>query len=225
MRRAIGTMFVIPLFLSIGFGPLAFIALPVLLLVVTVLALPLFLLLRQWEKLDWWHAVLGGGVCALIATWVYFRSGNPLHADFAGPSNTALWLAIGLTGAASHWWLGIFKNNELPFVSPSPPYSMIMVIPLVLGLGYYHKIMIPIAGPTACIEVQHTLPEPTAWRFAEIEVRLAGDHIEKFSLTQGGAQKDHVGQCAHSWQRPTFTLTGTRYLYSGISEGQCGIDC
>ncbi len=218
-------MFVIPPLLSLGFGPLAFIALPVMLLVVAILALPLFLLLRKWEKLDWWHVVLGGGICTLIATWVYFDSANPSHAHFAGPSNTALWLAIGLAGSTVYWWLGIFKNKELAFVSTSPPYGMVVVLPIVFGLIYYHTIMVPVAGPSGCIEAQRALPQPTAWRFAEIEVRFPADHIERFSLTQGDAQTDHIGQCVNSWRRPTASLTGTRYLYSGVSDGRCGIDC
>jgi len=225
MRRAIGTMFVIPLFLSLGFGPLAVIALPVMLVVVAIVALPIFLILRKWGKLDWWHVVLAGGVCTLIAAWSYFGSGNPLYTDFAGPSNTARFLAIGLTGSAAYWWLGIFRNREFLFVSKGPPYSMILVLPLVLGLTYYHRIMIPTTGPTGCIEAQRSLADPTVWRFSEIEVRLSDNRVERFSLTQGGAQKDMIGKCAVTWQRPTATLTGTRYLYSGISEGQCGIDC
>ncbi|MEM1260782.1 MAG: hypothetical protein AAGH76_00150 [Pseudomonadota bacterium] len=218
-------MFVVPLIIAMYFGPYAGIAAPILLVITAVTALPLLLLLRHLQKLDWWHAVIAGAACSLTAAYVYFSVGNPGHTAFAGPSNTALFLFLGVSGAAAFWWLGVFRNEAFPFVSTKVPYRMAIMVPIVLGLAIYHRVVSPTEGPVGCVVALHDPARRTAWRYALIDVQFADGGRDRLWLTQGYAQRNVVGRCLNSWQRPSVTLTGTRYLFASFYEGQCGIDC
>ena len=66
MRRTYIALLLAPLLVSAVFGIFALLAFPLMLLMTCVVALPLLLWLKRIERLNWWIAVTGGAVSALV---------------------------------------------------------------------------------------------------------------------------------------------------------------
>jgi len=139
MRRALIALFVAPLLVSLMFGVFALLAFPVMVVVTVVLALPLFFLLRKAQWLRWWHAVLAGSLCGLC-----FAAANTLGVyggtlDRLVNSNNVYFVGLGALVGFVYWWLGIFRNPSFPFVPSSFPWSVALLIPVVVAGVAVHR--------------------------------------------------------------------------------------
>jgi hypothetical protein len=103
MRRAYIALILAPLLVSGIFGIGALIAFPLMLLMTCVVAFPLLLWLKRIERLNWWIAVTGGAVSALL--YILLNTLTPLSygvtpdVDRLVDSNNIAYLGLGmLTG-------------------------------------------------------------------------------------------------------------------------------
>jgi hypothetical protein len=81
-------------------------------------ALPLLLWLKRVERLNWWIAVTGGAVSALV--YVLLNTLTPLtygvtpDVDRLIDSNNITYLGLGMLTGFVFWWIGIFRNAAFP---------------------------------------------------------------------------------------------------------------
>ena len=121
MRRVLIALILAPLLVSSVFGIFALLAFPWMLLMTFVVALPLLLLFKRIERLNWWIAVMGGAICAIgyitLNTVAPLSYGVAPDADLLINSNNIAFLGLGMLTGFVFWWIGIFKNAAFPFVS------------------------------------------------------------------------------------------------------------
>jgi hypothetical protein len=131
MPRAFVALLLAPLLVSLCFGGAAVLALPTMLGVSLLFALPMLLVLRRLGWLEWWQACLAGLLCGLLLPAIFHPRSFTSCISIQDP------LVFGLVGAASgltFWWVGVFRNPALHFVSHKVPYAMLVVIPIVLAV-------------------------------------------------------------------------------------------
>src|SRR5579862_3783242 len=143
MRRAYIALLLAPLLVSGIFGIGALVAFPLMLLMTCVVALPLLLWLKRIERLNWWIAVLGGAVSALV--YILVNTLTPLtygvtpDVDRLIDSNNIAYLGLGMLTGFVFWWIGIFRNAAFPFVSRRFPVSALIVLPLAFGCAHLNN--------------------------------------------------------------------------------------
>lgn len=98
-----------------------------------VVGLPIFLLFRKLKWLQWWHAAGMGLLVALAFTWLWDKSGNPYHIEIYGPSEAGLWLTMGYMTATLFWFIGLYRNEDYPYVLSR--LALISIFPLALLIG------------------------------------------------------------------------------------------
>jgi hypothetical protein len=74
--------------------------------------------LKRVERLNWWIAVTGGAVSALV--YVLLNTLTPLtygvtpDVDRLIDSNNITYLGLGMLTGFVFWWIGIFRNAAFP---------------------------------------------------------------------------------------------------------------
>ena len=129
MARVVAAFLLAPLIPSLLFGILVGVAYLVMLTISLLIALPLFVFLSRYRRLEWWHATLAGSFCGLciVALQIY-------DIDNLLSKNYLLYVGLGLVTGFLFWWIGIFRNPKFEFVSRAVPLSSLLIVP-VLGLG------------------------------------------------------------------------------------------
>lgn len=192
MSRVILAFALAPLLASLLFGwPGMLLVLPVALLITGAVAAPLFFFLfrkRGWLK--WWQVALAGFLCGLLFV-AFFDS--PERLDIFGINDSLYFGGVGVFIALVFWWLGLFRNTAFPAVPSSPPYSMLVLIPLVA----LAMLLLRSLGPTfpaegRIIAVKGAAPS------RELTVRLSdGAVVETRLLRDSRPTETLMNQCWH----------------------------
>jgi len=140
MPRTFIALLLAPLLISSVFGIFALLAFPLMLLMTCVIALPLLLFFKRIERLDWWIAMAGGAASALayisLNTLAPLSYGVAPDVDRLIDSNNIAFLGLGMLTGFVFWWIGIFRNATIPFVSRRFPFSTPIVLPLAFACAY-----------------------------------------------------------------------------------------
>jgi len=224
MSRAYLSLFAVPIVMSMFFGILWFIALPVLMLVTVVVALPVFQALRETRTLNWWHALLAGVICSIAGGFIdlgLIRAGpNEMH----GPVMYLEILAASSAAAIAFWWVGIFRNEEFPFVSKRLPVEMLILVPVsMLGVVYYDALKPD--SVYGCIISKSIPTNSTAWRYNRVGVTLESGQTVYVSTTKGNSKSGAIGECARVSRRRTLLLTGYVYGTYMANPEECEASC
>jgi hypothetical protein len=224
MLRALGTLLLAPLLVGLLFGVYAFVAMPIMLAVAVAMALPLFLILRHYRWLQWWHACAAGALCGLAFAALYWNTSSPYHIEFTGVQNALFFVGVGTLVGLVFWWLGIFRNRVFPYVSPQLPKSMLTLLPIMLGGVWLYEMLEPqlVEGRVLSIlEPAQTIPE----RSGKVTLRLTNGSIVVASLPKGLANPSPVNACFSLSERWSATLLEKVYFLHVQKFGKGSDDC
>lgn len=141
MRRALLALFLTPAFLSAVFGVFALVIFPFMFVVTLVVALPLFLLLKNLRTLSWWHALIAGAFCGLFFVAFDTSLSHTFNPDHLINSTNFFYVSYGAIIGFTFWWTGVFRNAAFPFVSRTVPLGVVVVIPLaIVGVYVYQSL-------------------------------------------------------------------------------------
>jgi hypothetical protein len=218
MTRIVAAFVLAPLLASVFFFRVfAIVAFPFMLVVTLVLAVPLFLLLRRVQRLSWWHALLAGAFCGLCV--VLLSSFNP---DRLISRNNILFVGLGALAGTLFWWIGIFRNSSLPFISTRFPWSFLLVVPLAVAAFAAHQALEeePDKGRVVAI-----VKEPSAESETGLaSVRLSNGSIINAVLSSTWPLPMIEGKCVHLMNRWS-TLRARRIYEVSVPFGAGFDDC
>ena len=199
MRRVLIALILAPLLVSSVFGIFALLAFPWMLLMTFVVALPLLLLFKRIERLNWWIAVMGGAICAIgyitLNTVAPLSYGVAPDADLLINSNNIAFLGLGMLTGFVFWWIGIFKNAAFPFVSRRFPLSALAAVPLAVScVGLNHSLRDTYAqGRVKFIDV----PPTNTPRTGQATIRLTAGPVIHADLSNTWPSSMIQGRCVH----------------------------
>ncbi len=78
-----------------------------------LLGLPIVLLLRRMQRLDWWALALAGAVCSLPALLLYWWINTPPHLEVFSVLNAFELLGWGAFSGLCFWLLGIAGDSSV----------------------------------------------------------------------------------------------------------------
>ena len=139
MKRLVIAFIVSPILVGGIFGVYAIGALSVMLPITLLVAVPLFLMLRKIHCLEWWHSLIAGIVCGAALPLVGMATRPTPDIDWLVTSNNLLYVGLGALVSQIFWWVGIFRNAAIPFVSHELPKAMLLLIPLIVGGDWAFK--------------------------------------------------------------------------------------
>jgi len=226
MRRTYLALLLAPVIVSGLFGIFALMALPMMLLITGVVALPLLLWFRRIEQLNWWIAVTGGAVSALI-----FVLGNTLTPKTYGvtpnfdrliDANNIAYIGVGMLTGFVFWWLGIFRNAAFPFVSQRFPASTLIAIPLAFGFAYLNLSLREtyVQGRVISIDV----PPTQNYLTGQATIKLTAGPTIRADLSNTWPSSMIQGRCVHVENRWS-TLRYRRVYEVDGPFGGGGDDC
>jgi hypothetical protein len=194
------------------------------LLMTCVIALPLLLWLKRIERLDWWIAVTGGAVTALV--YILLNTLTPLtygvtpDIDRLIDSNNIACLGLGMLAGFVFWSIGIFRNAALPFVSRRFPVSALISLPLALGCAYLnHSLRGTYAqGRVTSIDV----PATRSYRTGQVTIRLTAGPVIHADLSNTWPSSMIQGRCVHVENR--WSTLRLRRVYEVVSPFGGGVD-
>ena len=142
MARAWIAIFLAPTLVAAAlFGvPALLLALPVMLAITIVVAVPLFLLLKRRRHLTWWHAFLSGAFCGLCFPVLDWLLGGYVWPDPV-TSRNVFYVGLGALIGTLFWWMGVFRNPSFPFVDRRFPASFLLIVPIAVGGVLLHKAL------------------------------------------------------------------------------------
>ncbi len=190
MGRVVLAFVLAPLLVSLLFGPIGFAVLPIAWIMTVVVALPLFLLFKKLGWLRWWHAALAGLLSGVIFS-VLFNADNPARLDAFGIDDALNFGGVGTLIALVFWWLGLYRNAALPAVPPSLPYTMLVLIPLVIGGVWLHRSFNPTFVDGRIVGVKGEPPS------REITVRLSNGVVVETQFHDSWPSAQLMNQCWH----------------------------
>lgn len=224
MRRTYIALVVAPLLVSAVFGIFALVAFPLMLLMTCVVALPLLLWLRRIERLNWWVAVTGGAVTALVyillGTLMPLTYGVTPDVDRIVDANNIAYLGLGMLTGFVFWWIGIFRNAAFPFVSQRFPVSSLIAIPLAFGCAYLNHSLREtyVQGRVTAIDV----PPTQNYRTGRATIQLTAGPVVHADLSETWPSPMIQGRCVHVENRwSTFRF---RRVYDVVSPFGGGVD-
>jgi hypothetical protein len=226
MRRTYIALLLAPLLVSAVFGIFALVAFPLMLLMTCVVALPLLLWLKRIERLNWWIAVTGGAVSALV--YILLNTLTPLtygvtpDIDRLIDSNNIAYLGLGMLTGFVFWWIGIFRNAAFPFVSRRFPVSALIVLPLAFGCAYLNHSLrgTYVQGRVTSIDVSPT----QSYRTGQATIQLTAGPVIRADLSNTWPSSMIQGRCVHVENR--WSTLRFRRVYEVVGPfGGGGDDC
>jgi len=100
-ERALLALFLAPILGGMLYGFFAMFAIPVMVAIAVVVALPMFFLLRHLQWLQWWFAAIAGALCGLAFAPIYWFTSPPYHVEYIGIKECALICWHRVLGGAS----------------------------------------------------------------------------------------------------------------------------
>ena len=224
MRRTYIALLLAPLLVSGVFGIFALVAFPLMLLMTCVVALPLLLWLKHIERLNWWIAVTGGAVSALI--YILLNTLTSLtyavtpNVDRLIDSNNIAYLGLGMLTGFVFWWIGIFRNAAFPFVSRRFPVSALIVLPLALGCAYLNHSLrgTYVQGRVKSIDVLPT----KSYRAGQATIQLTAGNAIHADLSNTWPSSMIEGRCVHVENR--WSTLRFRRVYEVVGPFGGGVD-
>jgi hypothetical protein len=224
MRRMYIALFLAPLLVSGIFGIFALVAFPLMLLMTCVVALPLLLWFKRIERLNWWIALIGGAVSALV--YILLNTLSPLtygvtpDFDRLVNSNNIADLGLGMLTGFVFWWIGIFRNAAFPFVSRRFSISALIVLPLAWGCAYLnHSLRGTYAqGRVTSIDV----PPTRNYRTGQATIQLTAGPVIRADLSNTWPSSMIQGRCVHVENR--WSTLRLRRVYEVIGPFGGGVD-
>jgi hypothetical protein len=222
MRRAAVALFLAPLLVSSMLGIGALVALPVMVGVSFAVALPLLCLLKRIERLEWWIALLAGGLCATCFIAVGTLLSFSFDIDRVIDSNNVFSVGLGAFTGLVFWWIGIFRNKEFPFVDRHFPIGVLIVLPIAAAGAYIDhsleqtfyqgRVITMLAAPSA---------NPRA---GQASVRLTGGRVVRADLSNTWPTSMVLGRCVHLENR--WSMLRMHRVYEVLGPfGNAGDDC
>lgn len=224
MARTVAALLISPLIVGLLFGVYAVIAVPVMLAVTLVVALPLFLVLRRLRWLQWWHACLAGALCGLVFTAFYWFSSPPYHVEYIGVRNALFFVGLGALVGLAFWWTGVFGNVAFPFVPSQFPRSMFLLVPTVAAGIWLHGRLVPhfVEGRVIAVVAQ---PQASPERSGVVQLRLQSGSLVAARLPMGLHTPSPVGQCFVLSERWSISQTEKLYFLHSPKFGGRSDDC
>lgn len=219
MRRALIALFLAPTLVSALYGVPGLIALPFLLFITALVALPLFFAMRRAQLLQWWHALLAGTFCGMCVVVLDLLFGRDL--DRLINANNVYFVGLGSFIGLVYWWIGIFRNPSFPFVRRDFPIGMVGLVPALLA-GIYIYQSVRLENYTG--RVVAVLQEPNASKQGKVSLQLTNGSLVEADLEGGWPREQVIGKCfqvVNRWSTLRF-----RRVYSLVSRfGGNGNDC
>ncbi|MEM7099016.1 MAG: hypothetical protein AAF541_12215 [Pseudomonadota bacterium] len=206
-----------------SFGSYGVFAFPIVLVGGLLFGLPIILLCKKLNWLNWWQALLGG-ILAPVPYILFYLSANPGHTEHVGLYNSVFALGMGMLGALVVWVVGIFRN---PVFQPSNtrfPLSFLLAVPLLTGVYYYHDALAP-EYLLGCITSYEPAENPTPWNTAYITVVTEDGNTFRDGITVGYSNPDIVGNCAWGSKKRTVFLQTFMYSSHSVDSKGCQPPC
>jgi hypothetical protein len=216
MTRAVSALFLAPVLCGLLYGYLALIAIPVMVAMAALFAVPLFFLLRRLGCLQWWVAAGAGALCGLAFAPFYLFTSPPYHFEYTGVRNVLFFVGNGTLVGIVFWWIGIFRNGAFPFVSQSVPISMMLMIPLAAIALWVHARLEP-----HMISGRVTGPEQSG----RVQLRLADGLVVQARLPADYEKQAIVGQCFFLSERWSITQLEKLYFLHAPKLGTASDAC
>jgi hypothetical protein len=211
MTRALTALFLVPALAGLLFGALAVVAIPLMLGVATLLALPLFFLFRRYGWLQWWHASTVGVLCGSLVAALYWFSGPRGHIEFAGARNAVFVLGLGLVVGTTYWWAGLFRNKAFPSVPTTLPTSMLVMLPMLIGVAWLYERLEPhpVEGKTVSVLEPST---KMSERSGKVSLRLSNGVVVVASFPLEYESRYPLGTCFHVSERWSLDQSAKVYF-------------
>jgi hypothetical protein len=130
--------------------------------------------------------------------------------------NNVLDVGLGAAVGVLYWWLGVFRNPALPFVSRAFPRSIVVVIPFaaLLLLAYARLDMVHSQGRLVAIVKPAAAHSPLGLA----TVRLSNGEIVPTDVSDPWVNGALVGKCVHVMNR----WSTMRFQRVWVFDGQFG---
>jgi hypothetical protein len=185
-----------------------------------VIALPLFLLFKRIQRLEWWCGILAGGFCGAcfvaINTLLSFSSDIDQLVD----SNNVLFVGLGALTGFVFWWIGVFRNTAFPFVNHGYPIGALAVLPLAAAGIYAHHCLEPTFFQGRLVAIVTTATANP--RDGQASVHLTGSDIVRADLSNTWPASMLIGRCVHVEKR--WSTLRVRHIYEVVGPFGGGVD-
>jgi hypothetical protein len=161
MLRVWLALFAAPVLVGLVFGSVAVIVAPFTVVATLAIGAPLFYLFKRLGWLTVWHAIAVGGLCGTLLGIAWGYAVSPWHTDAFGIADTLVFCAAGVATALLFWGLGVFRNPELPAAPKSWPWSLLLLVPLVVAGVRLHQFFDAEFYIARIISVSGSPTEPT----------------------------------------------------------------
>lgn len=190
MGRVVLAFVLAPVPVSFLYGPIGLAVLPIAWVMTVMVAVPLFLLFKKFGWLRWWHAALVGLLSGVILS-LLFNVDNPARLDAFGLDDALNFGGVGTLMALVFWWLGLYRNAVFPAAPRSVPYTMLVLIPLVIVGVQLHRSFDPTFADGRIVGVKGDLPA------RDVTVRLSNGAVVKTQLHDSRPTDQLMNQCWH----------------------------
>jgi hypothetical protein len=227
MSRSTVALFISPAIVSLLFGPYVVIAMPVMLVITLVFALPLFLIFRHFNWLSWWQSCLAGAFCGFAFAGFYWVTSPPYHIEYIGIRNAIFYVGVGTFVGILFWLTGVFRNEAFPFVSKRFPQSMYILVPIVAAVLWLHNRIdthLVEGRVISILEQPQAIPE----RSGAVQLRLTDGSLVLASLPVGvlvPSEPSPIGQCFSLSERWSITLSEKLYFLHSPKFGMGSDKC
>jgi hypothetical protein len=206
MSRALLSLLLSPVLVSLLFGAGAALVLPIALLATGVLATPFFFLFRSLGWLRWWHAVTVGFVCGVVFSAAFDLGTSWARVDAFGAQDAIWFGGVGAFIALVFWWLGVFRNPAFPTVPVSVPWSMFLMVPIAAAGFFLHRSLDPTFFQGRIIAMKGDAPA------RQVTVRLSsGADVATHLLDDSRPTSVMMDQCWHLMKHWSLSEFGQVY--------------
>lgn len=110
-------------------------------------------------------------------------------------SNNVFSVGLGAFTGLVFWWIGIFRNKELPFVDRHFPIGVLIVLPIAAAGAYVHRALQPAFYQGRVISI---LAAPSSNPLAgQASVHLTGGRVVRADLSNTWPASMVLGWCVH----------------------------
>ncbi|MDR3415510.1 MAG: hypothetical protein P4L83_04915 [Nevskia sp.] len=222
MKRALLALFIAPLLSSLMFGLFALFALPFMLAITVVIALPLLLVLRRAGWLQWWHSLLAGAFCGACFVAVDTALSYAPNLDRLINSNNVMFVILGAGTGLAYWWIGIYRNPAFPGIPKHFPWSVVVAVPIFVVAILVRNALLPSFHQGRVLSIVKEAYSKSA--VGQASVRLTEGAIIQADLSNIWTPSMVEGKCFHIEER--WSTFRARRIYELIGQfGAGGNDC
>jgi len=224
MKRALLALFLAPILGGMLYGFFAMFAIPVMVAIAVVVALPMFFLLRHLQWLQWWFAAIAGALCGLAFAPIYWFTSPPYHVEYIGIRNVLLFVGTGFSVGPLSLRIDIFRNRAFPYVSGRAPISMLLVLPIAVAAVWVYERLEPHLTSGRAIALLRA-PQSAPEQSGRVQLRLPDGALVVARLPRDYGQMSVVGQCFSLSERWAVTQSEKLYFIHSPKLGSKYDDC